>query len=253
LVSPSVATVQFPCGVHGNLPRKAGWRIPIVGYCKEEVLWRNLNWFFRKHFLHIGHGRRPGLPGFMDELCSSHGQRSFKPQLSLPASIEGVPGKAPVGLTSLPRHVYEKNNEQSNDSVAITAPELKNIWLLLPKLKMSVSWPKSMIFMRMDMTGSAIKASFLMICASGLLTRVGGFSPWAWLCGLAPILNGEGMGENNLYLRPNLAPYRVALLRNVAPHPRSISIILIHMRNSNILEFNYGNIDTRAKFKYPGI
>jgi hypothetical protein len=61
----------------------------------------------------------------VDELRPSHGQRSFKSLLSLPASIEGIPGSAPVGLTSFPRHVYEKNNDQSDNEVAITAPELR--------------------------------------------------------------------------------------------------------------------------------
>jgi hypothetical protein len=68
------------------------------------------------------------------------------------------------------------------------------------------------------MTGSTIKATFLVLCASVLFTRVGGLIPWAWLLGLAPILNGEGMGVDGLYLRPSLALYRVALLRYVAPH-----------------------------------
>jgi hypothetical protein len=51
--------------------------------------------------------------------------------------------------------------------------------------------------------------------------------PWGWLCGLAPILNGEGMGVNDPYLWPSLASDRVALLRNMAPHPVYLLLLLL--------------------------
>jgi hypothetical protein len=97
---------------------------------------RNLNWFFQKYFLHISHGRDPGLAYFVDELLSGHGQRSFKSLLSLPASIKGILGSTPAGLTSFSRHGNEKKDDHSDDSVAVTTPNLRLVWLLQVGIEM---------------------------------------------------------------------------------------------------------------------
>jgi hypothetical protein len=99
IVFPVVAVFLRLGGIHGGLPQEAAWMLPIIRYSKEEVFRRSLNWLFRKE-LHICHGRCPGFPCSVDELHSSHRQRSFKPLLSLLTSSKGILGGAPTRLPS---------------------------------------------------------------------------------------------------------------------------------------------------------